>query len=60
MIWRILDGRTDKDKIGEICNDILEANHALQSVINSNFGKEYWNIISIPWLFKEKQSNDIK
>ena len=36
MIWRILDGRTDKDKIGKICSDIAEANHAFQSVINSN------------------------
>ena len=36
MIWRILDGRTDKDKIGKICRDIAEAIHTLQSVINSN------------------------
>ena len=40
MIWRILDGRIDKDKIGKICSDIAEANHTLQSVINSNFGEE--------------------
>ena len=60
MIWRILDGRTDKDKIGKICSDIAEANHALQSVINSNVGEEYRNVISIPWLLKEQPSNDIK
>ena len=60
MIWRILDGRTHNDKIGKICSDIAEANHTLQSVINSNFGEEYRNIISIPWLLTEQQSNDIK
>ena len=38
MIWQILDGRTDNDKIGKICSDIAEANHALQSVIISNAG----------------------
>ena len=60
MIWRILDGRTQKDKIGKFCSDIVEANHALQSVINSNFEKEYRNIISLPWLLTEQQSNDMK
>ena len=38
MICIILDGRTDKDQIGKKCSDIAETNHALQSVINSNFG----------------------
>ena len=41
MIWKTLDGRSDKDKIRKICSDIAEANHALQSVINSSFGDEY-------------------
>ena len=41
MIWRILDGRTNKDKIGKICTDIAETNHALQSVINSISGEGY-------------------
>jgi hypothetical protein len=37
LLWKILDGRTDKDIIGKICCDIREANHSLQSVIiNSN------------------------
>ena len=60
MIWRILDWRTHKDKTGKICIDIAEANHALQSVINSNVGEEYRNIISLPWLLKDQQRNDIK
>ena len=60
MIRRTLDGRLDKDKIGKNCSDIAESNHALQGVINSNVGEEYQNIISLPWLLTEKQSNDIK
>ena len=35
-LWRILDGRKDKQKIVKLCNDIKEANHALKSVIHSN------------------------
>ena len=53
IIWRILDGRIDKDKIGKLCSDITEANHTLQSVINSNVREGYRNI-SIPWLLTEK------
>ena len=60
MIWRILDERIDKDKIRKICSDIAEANHTLQSVINSNVGEEYQNIISLPWLLTEQQNNYIK
>ena len=59
MIWRTLDGRSDKDKIGKICSDIAEANHALQSVIISNVGNGNRNI-SLPWLLMEQQSNAIK
>ena len=53
MIWRILDGRTDKDKIGKNCSDIAEANHTFQSVINSNVGYGDQNI-SLPWLLTEQ------
>ena len=60
IIWKTLDGRSDKDKIGKLCSDIAEANHTLQSVINSNFEEEYRNIISLPWLLKDQQRNDIK
>jgi hypothetical protein len=33
MLWRIIDGRRDKEKIVKICTDIQEANHAMRSVI---------------------------
>jgi hypothetical protein len=35
-LWRILDGRSDKEKNSKICSDIHEANHAMKNVINSN------------------------
>ena len=41
IIWRTLDGRSDKDKIEKICSDIGKANHAFQSVIISNAGNGY-------------------
>ena len=59
MIWQTLDGRSDKDKIGKICNDVAEDNHALQSVIISNARNGNRNI-SLPWLLTEQQSSAIK
>ena len=38
FLWRILDGRTDNERIGKTCSDIQEVNHALQSVINNSNG----------------------
>jgi hypothetical protein len=60
LLWRILDGRTDKERNGKICCDIQEANHALQSVIiNSNVIGPEQNT-SLPWLLMEQQSNIVK
>ena len=59
MIWRILDGGIDKDKIGKNCSDIAEVNHALESLIISNVGDGDRNIC-LPWIFPEQQSNVIK
>ena len=56
IIWKILDGRIDKDKIGKNCSDIAEANHTLQSVINSNVGDGDQNF-SLPWLLKSMLLN---
>ena len=60
-LWRILDGRRDKEKIVKICNDIQEANHAMKDVIEylDNDGDEI-NISSLPWLLTEQQSNAVK
>ena len=60
-LWRILDGRCDKEKIVKICNDIQEANHAMKDVIEylDNDGDQI-NISSLPWLLTEQQSNAVK
>jgi hypothetical protein len=31
-LWRIVDGRSGKEKIVKICTDIPEANHALKNL----------------------------
>jgi hypothetical protein len=60
LLWRILDGRTDKERIGKICCDIQEANHALQSVIINSNGDGREHNTSLPWLLTEQQSNIVK
>ena len=60
-LWRIIDGRSDKDKIVKICTDIQESNHAMQSVIRySNRSDGVLDRNNIPWLLTEQQSNDVK
>ena len=60
-LWRILDGRRDKEKIVKICNDIHESNHAMKDIIEhlNNDGDQI-NIKSLPWLLTEQQSNAVK
>ena len=60
LLGKILDGRTDKERIGKICSDIQEANHALQSVIINFNGNRREQNNSLPWLLTEQQSNIIK
>jgi hypothetical protein len=57
-LWRIIDGRRDKEKIVKICTDIQEANHAMRSVIRSN--RDGLDRNNLPWLLTEQQSNDVK
>jgi hypothetical protein len=56
-LWRIIDGRRYKEKNVKNCNDIREANHAMQSVIRSNNDGDQNNL---PWLLTEQQSNGVK
>ena len=60
LLWWILDGRTDKERIGKICCDIQKANHALQSVIINSNGDGCEQNTSLPWLLTEQQSNIVK
>ena len=47
-LWQILDGRRDNDKIMNICKDIKETNHTMQSVIHSNSDGDAQNISALP------------
>ena len=49
-----------KKKSVNICNDIKEANNAMQCVIHSNSDRDVQNISALPWLLIEKQSKDVK
>ena len=60
LLWRILDGRTDKERIGKICCDIREANHSLKSLIINSNGDGREQNTSLPWLLTEQQSNIVK
>jgi hypothetical protein len=60
LLWGILDGKIDKERIGKICCDIWEANHALQSVIINSNGDGHEQNTSLPWLLMEQQSNIVK
>ena len=57
LLWRILDGRIDKERIGNICSDIQEANHTLQSVIINSNGDGRQVNISLPWCLTEQPRN---
>jgi len=59
MLWRILDGRHDKEKNSKICSDIQEANHAMLNIIDLNRTNGV-DRNSLPWLFKEDESNVVK
>jgi hypothetical protein len=59
MLWIILYGRNDKDKIIKKISDIQEANHAIHNLIDSNRNVEDQNN-SLPWLFREHESNVVE
>jgi hypothetical protein len=59
MLWRILDARHDKEKNSKSCSDIKEANHAMLNIIDLSRTNGV-NRNSLPWLFKEDESNVVK
>jgi len=60
-LWRIIDGRRDKEKIVKICTDIQEDNHAMRSVIRySNRSDGVLDRNNLPRLLTKQQSNDVK
>jgi len=59
-LWIILYGRRDKEKNVKICNDIKEANHAMQSAFHLNSNGDDQNISNLPLLLIEQQIKDVK
>jgi len=55
----LMEGEIKKKNVN-ICNDIKEANHALQSAIHSNSNGDRENISTLPWLLTEKQNKHVK
>ena len=55
-----MDGRSEKEKIVKICNDIQENNHAMKDVLQFYSNKDQISINSLPWMLTEQQSNVVK
>ena len=60
ILWKILDGRRDKEKLIKFCSDIHDSNHAMKNIIESNSNGDWINASALPWLLTEQQSNSIK
>lgn len=59
-LWKILDGRPDKEKLAKICSDIHDSKHEMKNIIESNSNEDRINASVLPWLLMEQQSNSIK
>jgi hypothetical protein len=59
-LWKMLDGRHDREQIAKICTDIHESNHALKVFIESNRNGDRINTSALPWLLTEQQSDALK
>ena len=59
-LYRILDGRSEKEKIVKICNDIEESNHAMKYAIQFDRNIDQIIINSLPWMLTKQQSNVVK
>ena len=59
-LWKMLDGKRDREKIAKICTDIHESNHALKASIESNSNGDCINTSALPWLLTEQQSDALK
>ena len=50
-LWRLLELRSEKDKIVKVCKDIQEGNHAMKDDIQFHSNEDQININSIPCMF---------
>ena len=59
-LWKMLDGRHDREQISKKITDIHESNHALKVFIESNSNGDHINTSALPWLLMEQQSDALK
>ena len=59
-LWKMLDGRRDREQIAKICTDIHESNHALKAFFESNSNGDCINTSALPWLLMEQKSDALK
>ena len=59
-LWKILDGRHDKEKLSKTCSDIHDSNHAIKNFVESNRNGDQINASALLWLLTKQQTNVIK
>ena len=59
-LWKMLDGRHDREQIAKICTNIHESNHARKFFIESNSNGDHINTSVLPWLLTKQQSDALK
>ena len=59
-LWRLLELRSDKEKIVKFCKYIQEGNHVRKDAIPFHSNEDQININSLPWMLTEQQSNVVK
>ena len=59
-LWKILDGRHDREQIAKKFTNIHESNHALKDFIESNSNGDYINMSVLSWLLMKQQSDTLK
>lgn len=59
-LWKILDGRHDKEKLVKICSDIHDSKHVTKNIIESNRNGNQIIASALPWLLMGQKSNAIE
>ena len=59
-LWKMLDGRCDREQIAKKFTDIHESNHALKASIESNNNGDCINTSALPWLLTKQKSDELK
>ena len=59
-LWKILDGRHDKEKLAKFCRDISDSKHVMKNIAESNSNGDQINASALLWLLMKQQGNSIK